>query len=211
MRRTFRLLAAAGAIGTTMWVRDARRRAAEEDQPLRTVLGRDFRRFVTHRFDPLVMRLGLAGGHISSWGVVEHVGRVSGTMYHTPVLPRAADGRVYIPLPYGTDVDWVRNVRAAGHCRVQLHEVVYELDEPSIVPAAENPAIPAVARGPLDRIGAHYLRLHVLDQAPGTFAHRTSATTVAPGARGEFEIELVHPPELETTGIAHEEEAPVGA
>ncbi len=211
MRRTYRLLAVAGALGGAIWVGNARRRAAEEDQPLRAVLGRDFRGFVTHRFDPLVMQLGLAGGHISSWGVVEHVGRVSGTVYHTPVLPRAMDGRVYIPLPYGTDVDWVRNVRAAGHCRVQLHEVVYELDEPSIVPAAENPAIPPVARGPLDRIGAHYLRLHVLDEAPGTFAHRAGATTVAPGARGEFEIELVHPSEPVTTDVAVDAGAPAGA
>lgn len=193
MRRIFRLLGIAGAIGSAVWVGNARKRAAAEDRPLRDVLGADVRHFVTRRFDPLVMRMGLAGGHISRWGVVEHVGRLSGTLYHTPVLPRATDGHVFIPLPYGTDVDWVRNVRSAGHCRVQLHEVVYELDEPAIVSPAENPALPAMVRGSLDRIGAHYLRLHVLDRAPGAFAHVVRATAASPASSGELELSIVHP------------------
>jgi hypothetical protein len=208
MRRIFRLLALAGGIGGTVWIGNARRRAESAGRPLGDILRADVRHFVTRRFDPLVMRLGLAGGHVSSWGVVEHVGRVTGTFYRTPVLPRVMDDHLFIPLPYGSDVDWVRNVRSAGHCRVQLHEVIFELDEPAIVSAAENSSIPPVIRAPLDRIGAHYLQLHVLDRAPGTFSHLAVAMSVSPAERDERELEIVHP---EEERAAPAPEAAVGA
>ncbi len=62
------------------------------------------RRFVTHRFNPVVVRLGLVGGRRSFWAMIEHVGRTSGTVRRTPVLPRFTETAAYIPLPYGTDV-----------------------------------------------------------------------------------------------------------
>ncbi|MFM9377767.1 nitroreductase family deazaflavin-dependent oxidoreductase [Gordonia sp. VNK21] len=48
------------------------------------------------------------------WAVVEHVGRRSGTQYSTPVLAWVEGGKLSIPLVYGTESDWVRNVLAAG-------------------------------------------------------------------------------------------------
>jgi hypothetical protein len=194
MRRIMRLLTIAGAIGGAIWLSNARRRAQVSGRPLGDLLWADMRGFMTRRIDPLVMRLGMAGGQRSACGVIEHAGRVSGTLYRTPVLPRLADDEVFIPLPYGTNVNWIRNVRAAGHCRLQVHDTILELDEPVVVPAAENPAIPEVARGPLDRIGAHYLRLHVLDRAPGAFSHLPPEAMVSASEHREPEIELVHPP-----------------
>jgi hypothetical protein len=125
------------------------------------------RRFVTHRFNPVVGRLGLVGGRRSPWAYVEHVGRRSGRVYRTPILPDFREDSAYVPLPYGTDVHWLRNVRAAGHCRIQIHESVYELDEPAIITAAGHPGVPRWARRRLEAGGRRYLRLHVLAQRPG--------------------------------------------
>jgi deazaflavin-dependent oxidoreductase (nitroreductase family) len=45
--------------------------------------------------------------------IVHHEGRRSGRHYRTPVVAfRTADGFV-IPMTYGWDVDWARNLRAA--------------------------------------------------------------------------------------------------
>lgn len=128
------------------------------------------RRFVTFRFNPIVERLRLVGGPRSPWAYIEHVGRRSGTVYRTPVLPRLAGDHVYVPLPYGVDVNWARNVRAAGHCRIQAQGATYELDEPAVITAAEHPDLPARFRPWLERRGNRYLRLHVLSTMPGTLA-----------------------------------------
>ena len=127
-----------------------------------------FRGFVTHRFNPLVTRFGLAGGRISPWATLEHVGRVSGTVYRTPVLPKVAGDHAWIPLPYGADVQWLRNVRTAGHCRMQVHGTTYDLDEPALVDPDERPNLPAVLRRRLAERGDQYLRLHVLASQPGS-------------------------------------------
>jgi deazaflavin-dependent oxidoreductase (nitroreductase family) len=127
MRRTMSLIGISGIVVGAIWFERVRRRG-------------DLPRIVTHRFNPFVMRLGLAGGRRSPWAILEHVGRSSGTVYHTPmsILASATDDHVYVRLSYGADVQWVRNVRTAGHCRIQHHETILELDEPAIVDATEN-------------------------------------------------------------------------
>jgi deazaflavin-dependent oxidoreductase (nitroreductase family) len=71
--------------------------------------------FTRRIFNPLVnllMRLG-----ISVWGarVLEHRGRRSGELHHTPVNLLTIDGTDYLVAPRG-ETQWVRNVRAAdGH------------------------------------------------------------------------------------------------
>ena len=52
---------------------------------------------------------------------VEHVGRRSGRPYATPVVAVPVEGGLVIPLPYGPDVDWCRNLRAAGGGTVVRH------------------------------------------------------------------------------------------
>ncbi|MGO8872401.1 MAG: nitroreductase/quinone reductase family protein [Acidimicrobiales bacterium] len=57
----------------------------------------------------LLMRLG-----ISVWGsrVLEHRGRLSGTLHHTPVNLLTIGGHEFLVAPRG-ETQWVRNVRAA--------------------------------------------------------------------------------------------------
>lgn len=136
------------------------------------------RRFVTERFDPLVSRLGLVGGARSPWAMLEHIGRTSGTVRRTPVLPQVVGSHMLIPLPYGRGVHWAQNVLAAGHCRVQLHEHVIELDEPQVLHPSEVSELPDWRKLSISGMPMEYMRLRVFHRRPGTL------DTVAPA--GEF-------------------------
>ncbi len=77
--------------------------------------------------------LGRAGGERWYASVVKHVGRVSGNEYETPVVMYpTADGFV-IPLPYGTDVDWVENLRRMGRGAVLHRGVEHTVRGPVVV------------------------------------------------------------------------------
>ncbi len=169
MKRAIALVAVAGAAITAIAV-------------VRAHVPADVPGFVTHRFNPLVMRFGLAGGRRSPWAVLEHRGRTSGTTYRTPIsiLEGSSDDHVYVRLTYGSDVHWVRNVRATGHCRVQAHETIIELDEPTVVTASQNVLIPGPIRTLLDLAGRTYLRLHIVERTPGTFADSPDRSDRAP-------------------------------
>ena len=193
MRSLIRSLAGWVTVGVLVWAVEARDRARARRLPWAEVMARDVRSFVTHRFDPFVLRLGLAGGRVSPWGVLEHVGRTSGAVHRTPVTPRQQGDRVVIPLPYGVDVQWVRNVLAAGRCRLQLHETIYELGAPAVIMPDDVPDLPAVAHEALDMSGSHYLRLDVLDRAPGTFAEPPAEFTTHAALAGLPGLEIVRP------------------
>ncbi len=50
--------------------------------------------------------------------VVRHLGRKSGRQYRTPVVAfRSAAGFV-IPMTYGRDVDWARNIVSSHGCEI---------------------------------------------------------------------------------------------
>jgi deazaflavin-dependent oxidoreductase (nitroreductase family) len=58
--------------------------------------------------------------YLPGFGVLEHVGRRSGTVRRTPLtIFRRGTGRYVIALTYGSEVQWLRNVLAAGECRVR--------------------------------------------------------------------------------------------
>ncbi len=199
MKRIVRLLGLSGMAVGLIWYVRARDRMRLTGETPRVALEHDLRGFVTHRLDPLVTRFGLAGGRVSPWALLEHIGRTSGTVYRTPVYASLSGDHAFIPLPYGMDVHWVRNIQAAGHCRVQVHETIIELDEPRVVTPDENPLLPASLRRALDRTGAMYLRLHVLDRAPGTFARRWPEQATEPTLPETPAIDMTHPTEASPT------------
>jgi len=66
-------------------------------------------------------------GH-GPFSLVRHVGRKSGATYETPViLARRPDGFV-AELTYGPQVNWYRNIVAAGHCEVVYKGVEHHID-----------------------------------------------------------------------------------
>ena len=68
--------------------------------------------------------------------VIRHSGRRSARSYATPVVAdRVTDGFI-LPLPYGTGVDWLRNVLAAGRAAITVDGRTYDVVEPEIIDAA---------------------------------------------------------------------------
>src|SRR4051794_5420149 len=62
------------------------------------------------------------------FSLVRHVGRRSGREYETPVLLAEVPDGFVAELTYGPDVDWYRNVVAAGHCTVIHRGREYAVD-----------------------------------------------------------------------------------
>jgi deazaflavin-dependent oxidoreductase (nitroreductase family) len=85
------------------------------------------------------------------FGLVLHVGRRSGRVYRTPVTLFVRNGRYVIALTYGAESDWVRNVLAAGGCRIRHGGREVRLTDPHVV---HDPSRSAAR--PLERI---FLRL----------------------------------------------------
>jgi deazaflavin-dependent oxidoreductase (nitroreductase family) len=83
---------------------------------------------VTNR---LVLRS--AGRGDSRYAIVRHVGRRSGKMYATPIVPCPTDNGFLIALPYGPEVDWLRNLQAAGQATIQLGDVTYTVGRPEVL------------------------------------------------------------------------------
>jgi hypothetical protein len=134
--------------------------------------------FVNSIVNPRLLTHGLAGGAKSEIGTLEHVGRTSGVHRLTPVHPEPTPEGFRIMVPLGPHSQWARNVLAAGHCRLQLHDVVYELDEPAMIPAAEVHDLPSAVRGAMAALGFEYLTLRRFRSSPGTFEQEDAAATV---------------------------------
>ncbi|HEY7008313.1 MAG TPA: nitroreductase family deazaflavin-dependent oxidoreductase [Jatrophihabitantaceae bacterium] len=62
--------------------------------------------------------LRLARTRFGPFSLVRHVGRKSGRSYETPLILAAVPEGFVAELTYGEDVDWYRNVVAAGGCMV---------------------------------------------------------------------------------------------
>lgn len=95
-------------------------------------------------------------GWMPGFGILTHQGRRSGRTYRTPlVVFRTEDGYV-VALTYGPDADWVRNVLAAGHCRLITRRRTIELTEPRIVRDETRRHMPRFfVRQILTLVGAH--------------------------------------------------------
>jgi deazaflavin-dependent oxidoreductase (nitroreductase family) len=75
----------------------------------------------------------LAGKKYFYASLVKHTGRRSGKTYATPVLvKKIADGFAFV-LPYGTDVDWYRNILASRRCDLLSQGKEYSLVNPKPV------------------------------------------------------------------------------
>ncbi len=87
---------------------------------------------VNLRFTNKVM--GAFADDVPPLAALHHVGRTSGRRYRTPVLAfRTSHARgegIVIALTYGTEVQWLKNVEAAGGARLVLGRRVLVLDEP---------------------------------------------------------------------------------
>ncbi len=115
--------------------------------------------FNKHVLNPFMLRL--AGRKYWYASVIEHTGRRSGAQYATPVVADTVAGGFIVPLPYGTDVDWLRNVMAAGRATLLVHGERYTVAQPQVVDAAvAAPLLSPHRRRLFARFGiAHYLKV----------------------------------------------------
>jgi deazaflavin-dependent oxidoreductase (nitroreductase family) len=72
--------------------------------------------FNKHILNPVFRRL--ARSSFGLFAIVRHVGRRSGKPYETPIIVCPAPGGFVIALTYGPEVDWYKNVVAAGSCTI---------------------------------------------------------------------------------------------
>ena len=88
--------------------------------------------------------MAFAGHRYWYAAVIEHTGRKSGKRYRTPVVAlRVGDG-ILVGLPYGSGVDWLRNVLAAGSATITDKGRTYSVVRPEVIDAATaEPQLPA--------------------------------------------------------------------
>jgi deazaflavin-dependent oxidoreductase (nitroreductase family) len=101
------------------------------------------------------------------FGVLEHVGRRSGTVRRTPlnVFHRGSD-RYVIALTYGPDVQWLANVVAAGRCRVRTRGRWVNLVDPRRFRDPRRREVPWVVRPILALLGVtEFVELRLLRSA----------------------------------------------
>jgi deazaflavin-dependent oxidoreductase (nitroreductase family) len=109
-----------------------------------------FNRVVTNRV------LGLVAPWLPPFALVIHRGRSTGRQYRTPVWAFHRDGRYVVALTYGSDTDWVRNVVAAGGCRLRRFGRQHTLANPSVVHARTGRGlVPLPVVLPLRAFGVH--------------------------------------------------------
>ena len=188
MFRTIRLMAlaaAAGVLADRVYL-ELRKPAAEQFPWLR--------RQVNENVNPWLLEHNIPGSAKAEIATLEHVGRRTGETHHTPVHPTLRDDTMLIPAPLGVGSQWAQNVLHAGRARLQLHEMLYDLDAPELITVAETGFFPPQVAAPFDRMGWRYLRLHVVASTPGAFATHEhsleSALEAEPSLTAPFEIPM---------------------
>lgn len=121
----------------------------------------------TRALNPL-MRKVAGRRHVRMAAEVRHVGRTSGRAYVTPAGARIAGDVAVIPLTFGNQSDWSKNVRAAGGCSLKVNGLLYAAAEPEFLDRREAAPLLAAAFGPVERASfrmlgiRQYLRLRVV-------------------------------------------------
>jgi len=76
-------------------------------------------------------------GH-AAFADLEHTGRKSAIVHHTPVRAFRTGETVIVGLNFGRQSDWYRNIKAAGTCRMRLGREQLTLGPPALVPLEQG-------------------------------------------------------------------------
>jgi deazaflavin-dependent oxidoreductase (nitroreductase family) len=87
------------------------------------------RPFTTRLFNPLSRHFA---GWLPGFGILSYVGRKSGRQYRTPLNVFKRGDSYVVALTYGSEVDWVRNVLAAGKADLRTRGRDIHLIEPEL-------------------------------------------------------------------------------
>jgi deazaflavin-dependent oxidoreductase (nitroreductase family) len=86
---------------------------------------RRFLRLLNSTLNRATKKLALTGH--GPFSLILHVGRNSGHHYETPVILAAVPEGFIAELTYGEDVNWLRNIEAAGGCTVVYRGQRYQV------------------------------------------------------------------------------------
>jgi deazaflavin-dependent oxidoreductase (nitroreductase family) len=110
-----------------------------------------FRRVATRYLNPFIRPFA---GWIPGFGILAHRGRRTGRSYRIPInVFRRGDDFVFF-LTYGADVEWVKNVFAAGTCTLRTRGRNVTLVGPELITDPERRLAPLPARAVGRLIGA---------------------------------------------------------
>lgn len=100
---------------------------------------------------------------LPGYAIVVHTGRRSGLEYRTPVKVFPRPGGFVIALTYGPRTEWVRNVLAAGGCRLITRGRTWRLTAPRLFEDRQRRVVPPYARLALRVLGvADFLDLSLV-------------------------------------------------
>lgn len=110
-------------------------------------------------FNPVILKF--AGSAYSPISIIGHVGRRSGVPYTTPVLVKPLADRFMFVLPYGSKVDWYRNILAAGRGTLIWHDKEYPVESPQPLVISTGPlALPFLLKWIVRIVGAqHFIQM----------------------------------------------------
>jgi deazaflavin-dependent oxidoreductase (nitroreductase family) len=152
LQATFRFFLMLGSLATTWLLASyVLAKVVQHNKKLRPTLLKPYNKVIAP----------IAGGRHSPYARLDHVGRRSGRTYSTPVGAFPYEDGFVIGLSYGADVDWCRNIIAAGHATLAWRGKTFALERPEIIPmsTAVLQAIPSYFRLPAREL-KQFLRLH---------------------------------------------------
>lgn len=116
-----------------------------------------------HTLNRLTTRMARAS--IGPFSLIRHIGRRSGIIYETPLIIRPVSNGFVIELTYGPNVDWHKNVVAAGGGTVIWHGSEYPVGANEQISTAEGlSAFPPSQRVVLRMLGrTHFEKLRLRD------------------------------------------------
>jgi deazaflavin-dependent oxidoreductase (nitroreductase family) len=101
-------------------------------------------------------------GHLPGFGILGYRGRKSGVAYRTPMNVFRHGDTYVLALTYGSDVQWVKNVMAAGGCELTTRGRTIRLVEPSLFVDPDRREMPQPVRAFLGLIGVtEFIRLRI--------------------------------------------------
>jgi len=101
------------------------------------------RPFTTHVFNPISRRFVR---WLPGFGILVYRGRKSGKRFRTPMNVFRRGDHWTIALTYGSDVQWVKNVLAAGEAVLEVRRTRIELVEPELIVDPERRLMPQPVR-----------------------------------------------------------------
>ncbi len=99
-----------------------------------------FHRQLAKRAPSWVNGFALRRAGRGSLAALEHRGRVSGTVRHNPVRAFRRGDTVIVGVNFGPETDWLKNIQAAGGCRMRLGDEMLVLGAPRVVPVEQGSA-----------------------------------------------------------------------